>query len=378
MARSSLIARSLLAGSCAAWALVACSPSSSSTASGPGAGDDAGVDAGTTRSDACVAQDTALQAALDGARKSPNALVAVKNEACGTSVYVSGDASTATATSLFRVGSVTKTFVSATILTLVKEGKVSLDDPLSKWVTGVANTDGVTVRMLMNHSSGVYNYTEVKEFFTDRKKKWTPREIVDLATANPPYFAPGKGWHYSNTNYVLLGMIAEQASGEKLGPLVRERAFAPAGLTHTFFDGEEPVVGTMARGFTGKTDVTDIADPSGPWAAGAIVSTGADLAEWISALYTSDRVLDAASRDLLTKDPVTAQGEQYGLGVELLSNLATGGDGPAMGHGGDIDGYHTLAYDFVDKRTMIVVMVNQDGADPAAILAGTTKALFGR
>src|SRR4051794_22032792 len=101
-----------------------------------------------------------LQKAADEKRTSPNAVIAVHTETCGAVVVVSGDAATAAADSLFRIGSVTKTFVSATILSLVKDGKLTLEDPLSHWVSGVTGESGVTVRMLLNHTSGFFNYTE--------------------------------------------------------------------------------------------------------------------------------------------------------------------------------------------------------------------------
>ncbi len=368
----------LLSTSFAALGLAACSSSTTTSSATVTPSDDAGVDAGPVRSDACILQDTNLQAALDGARKSPSALLAVKNEACGTTVYTSGTG--ASAASLFHVASVTKTFVSAALLSLVKEGKVSLDDPLSKWVPGLPNTDGVTIHMLMNHTSGIFNFTEVSGFpGTDSTKKWTPRDLVDLATKNPPYFAPGKGWHYSNTNYVLVGMIAEQASGKSLGALIRERALVPAGLTHTFFNGEEPVAGDVVKGFIGKNDVTNLVNPSAVWASGAMLATPGDLVEWFPALYTTDAVLDESTRSLLMKDPAEAgQGLEYGLGVTILNNLTSHGAGAAWGHQGDLPGFHCAGYYFTDKKTTVVAMVNSEEASSSAssILFSATHLLF--
>lgn len=337
---------------------------------------DAGVDGPPARSEACLAQDQSMQTAIDGARTSPVAALAVDSPACGRTVYVSGNRALGDAQSLWRIGSVTKTFVSAVVLDLVREGKIALGDPLAKWVPGVPATDGVTVRMLMNHTSGIFNYTEVAAFFADRKRVWKPQEIVELATKNPPYFAPGAGFHYSNTNYVLLGMIAEKAGGAKIGTLVRERAIAKAGLDGIFFDGEEPVVGTMTRGFAsnGKTDVTFLDDPSGPWAAGAIVARPGDLAAWVRALYGSDAVLDAERRALLVEKPVASG--QYGLGVMLLDESQTTGGGTGLGHGGDISGFHTLAFYFPEKQTAIAVIVDRDGSDPNDVLVAAAPKAF--
>jgi D-alanyl-D-alanine carboxypeptidase len=313
-----------------------------------------------------------LQAVADEKRTSPNATIALKNPACGTLVVVSGDESTATTESLWRIGSVTKTYVSATILTLFSEGKLGLDDLLSKWVADVPNSDGVTVRMLLNHTSGIFNYTEISAFHSDLQKVWTPRELVDFATANPPYFAPGSDFHYSNTNYILLGMVAELASGEKLGPLVRARTLDKAGLTHTFFDGEETIVGTLASGFSRSLkDATNAVHPSGPWAAGAMVASPADLAEWVAALYGSDQILgDAARAELTTTD------NGYGLGVVLIPASASRGAGPSLGHTGGINGYVTAAFYFPEPDMSLVAIVNQDNADPNPLMAGALRVLY--
>lgn len=349
------------------------SPDSTPAASGP---EDAAVDASPAdaRPSACIAIDNELQAALDGARKTANATLAVQDEACGLRAFVSGDASTATIDSLWRIGSVTKTFVSAVILGLVKEGKVALADPLSKYVDAVPKTDGVTVRMLMNHTSGIFNYTEDAAFFADRTRKWTPRELVDLATKNDPYFAPGTDFHYSNTNYVLLGMIAEKVSGKKIGALVRERALTPAALPATFFDGEEPVVGTMTRGFTGTKDVTFINDVSGPWAAGAMVAPAIDLARWAATLYGGTSILDAEQRKTLLADPVS--GGSYGLGVVILPATVTVGGGRALGHDGAIDGFATQMFWFEGKKTAVASIVNKTGGDANAITLAAIEILF--
>jgi D-alanyl-D-alanine carboxypeptidase len=301
----------------------------------------------------------------------------VQTPACSGIVVVSGDPSTATRDSQWRIGSLTKTFVSATILSLEKDGKLTLDDLLAKWIPSVPKTDGVTLRHLLNHTSGIFNYTEDPSFFVDPAKKWPPSDLVAFATTHDPYFAPGAGWHYSNTNYILLGMIAQLAGGGTVGQLLHARAMGPAKLTHTLFDGED-AIGPMAKGFSkSKKDVTFLDDPSGSWAAGAMVATGIDLVQWASELYGTRDVLDDAEHDELVKGAVpTGTGETYGLGAFLLPPSETAGAGPAIGHAGDIDGYHTMAFWFPQKSWAIVSIVNQDGVDPNAILAAALLALL--
>jgi D-alanyl-D-alanine carboxypeptidase len=331
-----------------------------------------------SRLPSCLDQDSTLQAALDKARTSPNALLVVRNVSCGTSVYLSGDASTATRASLWRIGSVTKTYVAATVLALLAAGKLALDDPLSTWVPGVAKTDGVTLKMLLNHTSGIFNYTADASFGSDPSKVWTPKELVALATAHDPYFAPGAGWKYSNTNYVLLGMVIEAAGAATAGALIRKHALVPAGLSHTFLDGEETLADPLARGFdaNGK-DVTYTYHPSGPWTAGAIAATGADLCDWVAALYGDTKVLDATRLKLMVDGAVAASAtEKYGLGVELLDASITAGAGPAMGHGGAIAGFNTQAFWFPDKKTAICSIVNRNDVSANDVTLAALLALF--
>lgn len=363
--------------------LAACSSSPITPTPDSGAPIDAGsmpeAEAGPVRSDACVAQDMALQAALDTARgtKSKNAILAVKNEACGNTVYVSGDEKTGSFDSLWRVGSITKTYVSATILSLVKDGKVGLDDLLDKFVPNVAKSTGVTVRMLMNHRSGIFNYTEDTTFFADRTRIWKPREIVDFATMHDPYFAPNMGIHYSNTNYILLGMIIEAATGMKAGQAIHARAIDVAGLKSTFLDGEDTLMGTLATGYNGTKDATHLGNPSEPWTAGAMVATGADIAEWAWTLYGTEKVLDANQHAMLISNPSSlGQGVEYGLGVELTSAAIGGKAGAGLGHDGAIDGYLAMMFYFPDVKTSIGVVVNNTAADPNAILGAALDTLF--
>ncbi len=329
------------------------------------------------RSAACVAQDHKLQLALDKARTSPNALLVVRNAACGTSVYISGDATTATADSLWRVGSVTKTYVAATILTLIRDKKLSLDDPLSGWVADVPNTQGVTVKMLLNHTSGIFNVTDDSTIWDKPLESKTPAQLVTLATSHAPYFAPGAGWHYSNTNYILLGMIAEKAGGAPLAELIRQRLLTPARLKQTFLEGEEPLVGVLASGFDQNDNlVTNAYHMSIPWAAGAMVASGADLCDWIYTLLGTEEVLSKAERAKMLETVSTSSSMRYGLGIAVLPASVTAGAGEGQGHTGGIFGYHTQAFFFPAKDTAICAVVNKDGADVNAISLATLQALF--
>jgi D-alanyl-D-alanine carboxypeptidase len=326
----------------------------------------------------CAAQTAKLQAGLDKAHsKDTEAVIAVKNASCGMRVLLSGPAKI-DKTHLHRVGSVTKTYVAAVVLTLAKDGALSLDDKVSKWVPDLAGGDGISVRQLLNHSSGLFNYTDDQTFRrTGFLKVWTPRQLVSVAEANPVYFEPGKGWHYSNTNYILLGMIAEGAGKAKIGALVRARVLTKAGLTSTFFDGEEPVAGTMApgQGTTGE-DVTKFADPSWAWAAGAIVATPEDVTSWIEMLGSGAFHDPAMQQQLLTPFPTDDKSLGYGLGIMLFGRNITAGGGPGIGHGGDIPGYHTQAFYFPEKHTTLVSIVDSDAESSNDVSIAALDVLF--
>lgn len=339
---------------------------------------EARTDAGPPRSPGCVAQDEAIAALVASTRKSPVAALAVTNEACGTSVYVASEGAPPPPEALFRVGSVTKTHVAATVLALVGEGKIALDDPVTKHLPEFPMLAGVTVRHLLSHTSGIFNFTQDPEFFRLKKQKRTPKEIVERALREPLASEPGKAFAYSNTNYTLLGMIVERASGTSLGKAIRARVLEPLGLRRTFLDGEEPLPEPLVPGFDmrGK-DQTNAEDPSNPWAAGAMVASVGDVARLHQALYTGTH-LPRDAREALTLSPVpVGDGHHgYGLGVFVLDGYATGGHGAGLGHGGDIEGYHTDSMTLTERRTTFTSIVNQDGVSPRAALLAAANALF--
>jgi D-alanyl-D-alanine carboxypeptidase len=227
--------------------------------------------------------------------------------------------------------------------------------------------------MLLNHTSGIFNYTDDSTFQQGMGKPWTPIDLVHLATAHAPYFAPGAGWQYSNTNYILLGMIAESAGGAPLATQIRDRDRTPAHLDHTFLDGSETLDGTLAAGFHGTANVTHAIDPTGAWAAGAIVASGADVAEWAAALYGGDAVLGASERDLLTADP--ADNGSYGLGVIILPASNSLGNGIGLGHDGQIPGFASQMFYFAQTQLALVSIVDDDGGDPNAVSLAALEAL---
>jgi D-alanyl-D-alanine carboxypeptidase len=324
----------------------------------------------------CTARDATLASLAADLRKSPVLAVAVTDARCKTRVAIAAEGDAPAKEALFRVGSVTKTYVAATVLTLAQEGKLALTDPVSKYVEGFPVLERVTLDQLLHHTSGLFNFTEDPAFASLRKTERTPRQIVEAALAKPAYFEPGKGFHYSNTNYTLLGMVVEKASGEKLSAALRSRTHGKLGLTRTFLDGEETLPEPLVTGFDTKgRDVTQAEHPSEPWAAGSMVASVGDVSRYHFALFGGG-LLAPAAQEALTKDAVATGmfGTSYGAAAFMTNGTVD--LGPTVGHGGDIEGFHTDSLYFTSHRTAISAVVNADGADPSAVVMAVAKALL--
>jgi D-alanyl-D-alanine carboxypeptidase len=272
-------------------------------------------------------------------------------------------------TDRFRVGSETKTFVATVVLQLVGEHKLSLTDTVERWLPGlVPGGERISLRQLLNHTSGLFDYAEDKAFgrqLANRTKVWTPRQLVGIATAHTPLFAPGARWSYSNTGYILLGLIVEKASGNTLQSELQRRIFAPLRLRATSFDTQPRITGRHAHGYTrdGKSGLVDVSvvTPSLLWAAGAIVSTADDLVRFHRGLFRGRLLRPALLRAMTTTVPVSAAGgpQAYGLGL-IVSRY--GSCGVFRGHGGETFGYETFTDSSSDGKRDLVVALNSDSS----------------
>ncbi len=263
----------------------------------------------------------------------------------------------------FRIGSITKTFTATLLLIFAGEEKLGLDDPVSKYAAWVPNGDNITLRMLANMTSGLHSYTEddewVKIAFSDFKRVWTPRELVDVGIKHAPDFAPGQGWHYSNTSYVLLGMILEQVAGKKIQDSFDEKIFKPLKLTQTSWPVGDALPKPYAHGTTVQTlddKLDDATNRSPSWAftAGELVSTMADLRTWVESYATGSLISPEMQRERLTwmtMAPNTPE-HAYGMGIGI--------DHGWLGHTGELPGYNCSAFYLPEKSATIVVMVNTD------------------
>ncbi len=287
----------------------------------------------------------------------------------------------------FRIASNTKTMTAAVIMQLAQESKVSLDDPVSKYVPEVPNGGKITIAELLEMRSGLYNYTNdpiiSATIDTDPAKVWTPAELLAIAFAHPPSFPPGAKYEYVNTNYALLGLVAEKVDGKPLAQAMQDRLFGPLGLQHTLLPastvntipepyshgylygsssvalvGEPPyspeVQAAARAGTLVPKDYTDV-NHSFAEAAGGVISTADDLATWIKALVAG-RVLDSAYQrrwldSLQPEDPSKPEGQKYGYGIAQVS----WGPNTIYFHGGETPGYNSkISYDPANDMTLIV------------------------
>lgn len=327
---------------------------------------------------ACTVIREKLSVALDAAMTARGATGAAAVEVDGCSFHGSTGVP---AGGLFRIGSVTKTFVSTLVLMLQAEGRLSLDGRVSDHVSGIPGGDGITVRMLLGHTSGLFNYTEDQAFWeaaeTHPPRAFTPRELVAVAAGHAPDFPPGKGFHYSNTNYIVAGMIAEAVGGKPVGAQIRERILVPVGLDHTYFDGEEKVPPGLVSGYErsdhGDIDVTYTEDPSGAWAAGALVSTADDVNRFFAKLLGGELLGPAQMQEMTTWTKTSWPGVPgYGLGLSEHGTPL----GMSYGHVGSIDGYDAWSARVDGRGVTITVLSNVYGADAMGIsdsLAGALK-----
>jgi D-alanyl-D-alanine carboxypeptidase len=293
----------------------------------------------------------------------PGVVVLVRSRDGRTVRLASGYANLAKKTPMrvgdrFRIGSVTKSFVATVVLQLVGEGKLSLDDNIERWLPGLVPNGGkITVRQLLSHRSGLFDYLAdekvLKPYLTGNfGYVWTPRKLVAVSTAHPPLFEPGAKFSYSNTNYIVLGLIVEAASGNSVRNELRRRIFKPLGLRSTFLARSQRIPGAHAHGYlvNGNDPLQDVTlvSPSYTWTAGGIVSTASDVAGFYRALLRGRLLKPALLREMET----TSDG--YGLGL-FKTHLPCG---DFFGHTGTLASYMTYAYNREDGKRQFVVLAN--------------------
>ncbi len=269
----------------------------------------------------------------------------------------------ATDRTVFRIGSITKQFTAAMILQLADSGRLALDDPLATylpWFPLQGRT--VTVRQLLNHTSGIPSYTGTGAAFGRIARLATPPESLLALVAGKPFdFEPGAGYRYNNSGYVLLGMILEKVTGKRYADLLTERIATPLGLTDTRYCDERAVTPRRARGYarsaTGPVNADPI-DMSTPFSAGGLCSTVGDLARWREALV-SGRVMRPESYARMIRPDSLTTGAPLTYGYGLAPAQLQGHR--SVGHGGAINGFESMFQWFPDDSVTVIVLGNTEG-----------------
>ncbi len=263
---------------------------------------------------------------------------------------------------VFRLGSITKQFTGAAIMLLEEEGKLSVSDPITKYLPDYP-THGhtITIEHLLTHTSGIFNYTNVPGFMDQPvRMDVTTEELVDSFKGFAMDFAPGESWNYSNSAYVMLGAIIEEVSGQSYADFVHERIFEPLGMNNSYYGGHQIIPGRV-DGYTAEEDGyvnAGYISMTQPHAAGSLLSTVDDLATWHLALAGGE-LISAESYERMTTPFVLNDGEAttYGYGFALQDVRGQ----RAVMHGGGIHGFVTMAAYFPDEGVYVAALSNYPG-----------------
>lgn len=260
--------------------------------------------------------------------------------------------------SIFRIGSITKQFTAAAIMQLAEAGKLSVEDPISKYYANAPATWAkVTLRHLLSHRSGIGDYTSLPNFFEKlAAEDRTPEQIIAMTRDAPMEFEPGTKFAYNNSGYIVLGYVIEKVSGQSYADYVEQHIFKPLGLKDTGYEVSTTVLPRRVAGYgfaDGKWTNATYLSMSLPYAAGSLYSTVDDLLAWEKAFF-GDKVVSAASRAAMTTD----QGEKYGFGL-LIDDL---GGHKNIWHNGGINGFATHMVNFQDDGLIVITLANLESA----------------
>jgi CubicO group peptidase (beta-lactamase class C family) len=276
------------------------------------------------------------------------------------------------ANGIYQLGSVTKQFTSTVILKLQEQGKLSVQDKLSKYIPGFPNGNTITIDHMLSHTSGIFNYTNDNRFLNNESLQhveWS--RLISLIESRPLSFTPGTKFEYSNSNYVILGHIIEQVTGKKYEQVVREFIFTPLGMTHSGFDFKNLRDTNKVTGYLSLNKdlqlVAPLVDSSASFAAGAMYSTVEDMYKWDRSLYTN-KILSDASWQAAFKPHLSNYG--YGWEIDTLNGKRT------IGHNGGIFGF-TSDFLRIPSDDVCIILLCNEGGNLGPISNGLANILYG-
>jgi D-alanyl-D-alanine carboxypeptidase len=265
-----------------------------------------------------------------------------------------------------RIGSETKTFTATAVLQQVDRGTVGLDDPISRYVAGVPNGDGITIRELLEMRSGLTSYTTVdawaNQFLAHPRAAWEPMQLLQYGFDQPPLFAPGTDYNYSNSNYVLLGLVVEAVTGQDIGDYIAKNILKRSRMTQTLLPSGPKFPAPHADGITnqtlsGRVATTTHWNPSWAWSAGAMISTLADLHRWARIVATGQLLSPATQAQRTQFIPIPGvPSAAYGLGLVDIDGW--------IGHNGSLPGYESVTVHLPSRHLTMVVLINSDITTP--------------
>jgi CubicO group peptidase (beta-lactamase class C family) len=284
----------------------------------------------------------------------------------------------ATSNMRYSIGSISKQFTAAAMLLLQEQGKLSLDDKVAKFIPDLTRANEVTIRQLLSHTSGYQDYWPQDYVMPMMLEPVTARKILDMWARKPLDFDPGTKWQYSNTNYVIAGLIIEKASGKPLLQFLQEKVFAPLGMSSVADIDEKKLGDTDPIGYMryalGPLRMAPKEGPGWLFAAGELAMTAEDLAKWNISIMDQKLLRPASYRELEREAQLNnGLGTRYGLGV----SLATEAGHRAVSHGGEVSGFVSESVVFPDERVAVVALTNQDASSAAGDIAhGVVPMLF--
>jgi len=284
----------------------------------------------------------------------------------------------ATAQTVYRIGSITKQFTSAAVMQLVEQGKVSLDDDITKYFPGF-DTHGqkILVRHLMNHTSGIPSYTDIKDFGRVITLDMPHDSLLALVQKDSLMFTPGSGFYYNNTGYYMLGMLIEKVTGQKYGEYLTQHLFEPLGLHSTRYCATGPIIKHRAQGYGAEHGTlvnASYINMDLPFGAGSLCSTVGDLVKWESALF-GGKVVSANSLAQMTTPAKLTSSRPMPYGFGLAPD--TVGRHRMIGHGGGINGFISQEEYYPDDTLTVVVLANTAPAPSGGIARNAARLVLG-
>lgn len=290
--------------------------------------------------------------------------------------YANADTQTPLETDdLTYVGSVTKTFVTTIIMQLIEDGSLSLDDTIDQWFPDYPYADKITIEQLLTMTSGTYNFFDespenpfILVLMQDVTHQWTPDEVIETAASVEPTALPGAMFHYSNTNFIMLGRIIEFTTGNEFQEELHNRILTPLGMESTYLSGYEPVEGNLVPSFV-RDSAAMFGSPAPfvspheiyvgmemmAWAAGGLVGTSGDLAQGMYGVFNSGIISDESLSIMTTPKSIHDVGVEYGYGMMIFDTPL----GTAYGHTGSLPGYASLTM-YVPKYDLSISVITND------------------